>query len=141
MAVSGIKLDPLCIEEFNNMKLKHKYRYIIFKLSDDHKSITIDKLGAKDETFDDFLQYMKEVKDKSDCRYATYDVEYDVSGALREKIVFILWAPDDSNPKKKMLYSSSQEALKKPLEGISGKALQANDLGDLTWEALRSKCD
>ena len=45
--MSGIKLDPLCIEEFNNMKLKHKYRYIIFKLSDDHKSIVIDKLGAK----------------------------------------------------------------------------------------------
>lgn len=45
--MSGIKLDPVCVDEFNGMKLKHKYRYIIFKLSDDMKHIVIDKLGAK----------------------------------------------------------------------------------------------
>lgn len=141
MAVSGIKLDPVCIDEFNSMKLKHKYRYIIFKLSDDLKHIVIDKIGAKNDTFESFQQYLKQVKEAGDCRYATYDVEYEVSGAIREKIVFILWAPDESNPKKKMLYSSSQDALKKPLEGLAGKSLQANDVSDLTWESLLSKCE
>ena len=43
--------------------------------------------------------------------------------AKKEKLFMILWCPDDAKVKKKMLYSSSFEALKKALVGI-GKYIQ-----------------
>ena len=44
--------------------MKRKHRYIIYKLNDDHSEIILDKVGARDSTFD----AMKEDIPKSSSR-------------------------------------------------------------------------
>ena len=44
---SGVKVHEDCKTEFDNMKLKHAYKYVIFRLSDDLKSIIVDSCGDK----------------------------------------------------------------------------------------------
>ena len=59
-----------------------------------------------------------------DCRYGLFDFEYEhqcegtTEKTKKEKLVLMSWCPDTAKIKKKMLYSSSFDALKKCLVGI-----------------------
>lgn len=46
---SGVKVAEDCVTVFNEIKLKHTKRYIIYKIQD-KKQIVIEKEGAKEET-------------------------------------------------------------------------------------------
>ena len=47
------------------MRLKRTHRYIIYRVNDDKTAVEIEKLGARDETFESF----KESMPKDACRY------------------------------------------------------------------------
>ena len=59
-----------------------------------------------------------------DCRYGVYDFEYQhqcqgtSEKTMKEKLLLMSWCPDTARIKKKMLYSSSFDALKKCLVGV-----------------------
>ena len=61
---------------------------------------------------------------ESECRYGLYDMEYEhqCQGATevshKQKLFLMAWCPDTAKIKKKMLYSSSFDALKKSLVGV-----------------------
>ncbi|KAL2890216.1 Cofilin [Ceratocystis lukuohia] len=125
---------------YNELKLNKKYKYIIFKLSDDNKQIVVDEASEKDdwETFRNKLMNST-TKSKSGAvgkgpRYAVYDFQYTLASGEgeRNKLAFIAWSPDDAGVMAKMVYASSKEALKRSLNGVAVE-LQANDSDDIEF--------
>lgn len=114
------------------MKLKKSFRYIIYKLSDDHKTITV----AKAVENGDYDQFVAELP-ANECRYAVYDFEYQISETegQRNKICFYVWAPDTAKIKQKMIYASSKDALRKKLVGVATE-VQGTDLSEVSYETV-----
>lgn len=131
---SGVAVNDECKTAFQDIKLGHKHRYVIYNLTDDLKQIKVEKLAEPSATYDDFLADMKKAEENDQCRFAVFDAEFNSKdGVLRNKIVFFMWSPERAKIKQKMVYASSKDALKKALgEGIA-REIQANDHGDLTW--------
>jgi hypothetical protein len=133
---SGVAVQPDCITTFNDIKLGHKFRYIVYSLTDDLTQIRVLKTAPPAAVYDDFVEDLKEAETLRQCRYGIFDAQYQLSdGQQRTKLVFFLWSPEDATVKQKMLYTSSKDALKKSLRGI-GKEIQACDYGDLAWSSV-----
>jgi cofilin len=70
------------------MKIRSAYQYIVFKITDDKKSIVVEEKGAKGASFADFTSKLPD----GDCRYAILDVEINTkSGATTNKLIFVAW--------------------------------------------------
>jgi len=132
---SGVQVNPDCLTEFAEMKIRSKYKYIIFKITDDKKFIEIETKGEKDATFEDFCKCLPD----GSCRYGVLDVEISTkSGATTNKLIFVAWSDDNASVKPKMLYASSKDALKKGLSGINDE-YQATERGDLDESEIKKK--
>jgi cofilin len=130
---SGVTVHPQCVPTFNDLKIGHKYRYIVYSLTDDLKQIHVLKTAPPSATYDDFVEDLREAEQQKQGRYGVYDAEYKLKdGQSRQKIVFFLWSPDTAQIKQKMLYTSSKEYIRKALVGI-GKEVQACDYEELEW--------
>ena len=118
------------------LKLRKKYRYVIYKLNDDLTSIVIEKKVESCDKYEDFIGELPE----NDCRYAVYDFEYEKSPGegMRNKICFIVWVPDTSKVRQKMLYASSKDAIRKKLAGIATE-VQATDMSEVSYDAILEK--
>jgi cofilin len=125
MSVSGVTIEDDCVKSFNEMKIRHDKRYIIYRITDDQTKICIDKVGDKSETYEDFR---RQLLDADGPRYAIVDYEFKKAetGLVQDKLIFVFWCPDTSKIKMKMLYASSKDSLVKPLNGLA-KIIQAND--------------
>jgi len=129
-------VNPECVTAYNDIKLGHKYRYIIYALTDDLKEIRVLKTAAPSSTYDNFIEEMVDSQEKRQCRYGIYDAVYKLKdGQNRTKLVFILWSPEEATVKQKMVYTSSKDALKRALVGV-GKEMQATDQAELAWETV-----
>lgn len=114
--------------------MKKKYKFVLYKLSDDNASIVLEK-SAEAGTYDEFVSSLP----KGECRYAVYDFEFEKPGeGQRNKICFIAWSPDSSKIKSKMLYASSKDALRKKLVGVSTE-IQATDLSEIAYDVVLDK--
>ena len=125
MSVSGVTIEDECVKCFNDMKIRHDKRYIIYRITDDQTKICVDKVGDKTETYEDFRRQLLEADGP---RYAIVDYEFKKveTGQVQDKLIFVFWCPDTSKIKMKMVYASSKDSLVKPLNGIA-KIIQAND--------------
>jgi cofilin len=73
---------------YQELKLKKKYKYIIFGLSPDNTEIVKLKTAATSADYEDFVEELPE----NECRWAVFDLEFrNEEGSLRNKIVFIHW--------------------------------------------------
>ena len=109
-----MQCEPECVSEFEQMKIRSAYSYIVFKITDDKKFITIDCKGEKGASFEEFCSKLPD----GECRYAVLDVEINTkSGATTNKLIFVAWSDDNASIKPKMLYASSKDAIKKALTG------------------------
>jgi len=133
-----------CVTAYNDLKLNKKYKYVIYKLSDDNKEIVVETTGTPDDDYESFREALINAKTKSKSgavgkgpRYAVYDFEYQLASGegTRSKITFIAWSPDDAGIMAKMVYASSKEALKRALNGIATE-LQANDTDDIEYDTV-----
>lgn len=84
-----------CIEAFNDLKLKKKYQYVIYKLSDDMNQVEVEKTAPaaanKAEAEADYKAFVASLP-KDQCRYAVYDFYYETAGeGERNKILFYTW--------------------------------------------------
>ena len=131
---SGITPDDECVERFNELKLGHKYRYIVFRITDDYTTIKVEKTAEPSASYDDFVNELPE----NECRYCIFDYEYEDDGRKQNKILFVVWAPDTARVKAKMLVASSKDAFKKVLVGI-GCEVQATDLAEVDEQAVKDK--
>ncbi|KAI1139723.1 hypothetical protein F5Y05DRAFT_330940 [Hypoxylon sp. FL0543] len=111
MSQSGATVSQECITAFNDLKLAKKYKYIIFKLSDDNREIVVEEASA-DKDWEAFREKLVKATTKSKTgavgkgpRYAVYDFEYSLASGegSRNKITFIAWSPDDANVMAKMV--------------------------------------
>lgn len=134
---SGVSVANECIDAFHEIKLGHKYKYIVYRLSSDLKEVVVCKKAELTETYEDFLTYIRNLEDT--CFYAVYDFDYVINDMPRQKLVFFLCAPDNATPKEKMLYTSSKSAFRKKLIGICVD-VQANDFSDFDFNDIVTKC-
>eukprot|EP01121_Diplochlamys_sp_Union-15-3_P009153 TRINITY_DN2475_c0_g1_i1.p1 TRINITY_DN2475_c0_g1~~TRINITY_DN2475_c0_g1_i1.p1 ORF type:complete len:162 (-),score=34.67 TRINITY_DN2475_c0_g1_i1:46-474(-) len=133
---TGVEINDKCIAEFNDFKLKKKHRFIIFRVSDDLKSVVIEKTAEISKTYSDFIKELP----KDDCRYAVFNFQYDQGAeGQRSKVIFLLWAPEGSKIKHKMVYAGTKDALKKALEGLQIE-IQGTDLSEISEEEVLAKC-
>jgi len=132
---SGVGVADDCLSVFQDLKLKKKYRYIIYKLSDNNSTIVIEKTVEQAE-YDDFVADLP----PNDCRYAIFDFTFEKGDGegTRHKICFYVWAPETSKVKQKMLYAASKDALRKKLVGVSTE-IQATDLSEVAHEVVLEK--
>nr|XP_019011847.1 cofilin [Kwoniella pini CBS 10737]OCF50628.1 cofilin [Kwoniella pini CBS 10737] len=124
-----------CLEKFQELKTGKKLSYVIYGLTEDKKSITVLK-SSEEKDFDAFVNELPE----KECRWAVYDFEFTLPGGegIRNKLVFVVWSPDDANVKNKMMFASSKDALRRRLEGIHIE-IQATDFSEITKDAILEK--
>merc|ERR1711887_76450 len=139
MAMSGVKLTQACMDVYNDIQKAKKYRYAIFHIK--NGEIDVEKKAPLENTYKQFLDDLQQ-KDgaKDDCRFAVYDYVYSFSpeGAEaqnKSKIFLLCWCPDSSAIKKKMLYSSSFDTLKRAFVGVH-KVIQANGQDEVEQTAV-----
>jgi len=131
---SGVAVNDQCLEVFQELKLRKKYKFIIFKLSDNNTEIVVEKTSETGD-YADFLSQLPQ----DEPRYAINDFEYEKPGeGLRSKIVFYSWTPDTSKVRAKMLYASSKDALRRNLVGVAIE-VQGTDLDEVDEEAVLEK--
>jgi len=155
MAHSGIKLDENAMADFQNMKTPKKgsgipSKILYFKITspptkEEKEKIVCEKgrgyFGVEGDSasgcFGEFLKDLAEVY-KEEPVYVIYDLPYPTkTGMTNNKIILISWSPDNAPVKKKMLFASTKDYLKRSLEGVA-KEFQASDLDDLVYEKLCS---
>ncbi|EGS23898.1 uncharacterized protein CTHT_0006070 [Thermochaetoides thermophila DSM 1495] len=144
MSHSGATVNAECITAYNELKLNKKYKYVIFKLTDDNKEIVVESTSEDGPEYEDFRKKLINATTKSKTgaigkgpRYAVYDVQYELASGegTRNKITFLSWSPDDAGIMAKMVYASSKDALKRALPGLAAE-VQANDPDDIEYESL-----
>jgi cofilin len=131
---SGVAVSEEVLQKFQELKLGHSLRYALFKLSADQSQIVVDITAPPSANYADFVKALP----ANDCRYAVFDFEYDADGGTRNKILFVVWAPDSAKIKAKMLYASSKDAVRKKLVGV-GVEIQATDLAEIDRESVLEK--
>eukprot|EP00842_Homolaphlyctis_polyrhiza_P003869 jgi/Hompol1/4483/HPOL_003650-RA len=118
-ASSGVTVNDAAIEAYQELKIKRKYRYIIFKISDDNKQIVIDKAVEKAE-YEQFVTSLP----ADGCRYAVYDFEFESAGG--------------DGQRHKLLFYICKDALRKKLDGVYTE-IQCTDLSEVSHEAVLDK--
>ena len=122
--------------------------------------------GDRESSYESFLEKLKIVNGaEKECRYGLFDFEYThqcqgtqevslrhmvffflwsffskpdwIVQGKKEKLFLMSWCPDDAKVKKKMLYSSSFDALKKALVGVA-KYIQVRDRNK-SYRGMRAK--
>merc|ERR1712106_574426 len=130
---SGVAVSDECKTYFEDIKKAKKYRFVVFYIKEE-KSIVVESVGDRDSSYDDYLNDLQKGGD-GECRYGLYDYEYEhqcqgtTESSKKQKLFLMAWCPDSAKIKKKMLYSSSFDALKKSLVGVH-KFIQATDLSE-----------
>jgi len=123
--MSAVPVEDVCVESFNEMKLKHNKRYIIYKI--ENEKIVIECEADNKATYEEFVKALPE----DEPRYAAVDFEYSTDdGRPQSKLIFVLWSPDNGAVKKKMIYAASKDNIKRKLVGCT-KELQANDASEV----------
>jgi cofilin len=141
--MSGVRLDEACKVKYDEVQKKHMHRYVTFHIKDD-KEIVVDKVGERSATFNDFVDAVKQKDGNSeDCRYAILDYEFTLEAqgteaSQRDAILLFMYCPETARIKKKMIYSSSFDTVKRAFNGIK-KAININDESDLNEEFVKEK--
>eukprot|EP00163_Fabomonas_tropica_P012295 TRINITY_DN23554_c0_g1_i1.p1 TRINITY_DN23554_c0_g1~~TRINITY_DN23554_c0_g1_i1.p1 ORF type:complete len:140 (-),score=47.73 TRINITY_DN23554_c0_g1_i1:242-661(-) len=130
---TGIAVNDDCVNEFNELKLRHSSRFVIYRISEDMSEVIVEHKAPPETSYDDFVAKLPQ----DDCRYAVYDFEYDApdGSGKRNKILFIVWSPDTARIKSKMVYASTVSAVKRGLVGIA-REVQATDASEIAHESL-----
>jgi len=142
---SGVKIDPQCKKDYDDMHQRKMYSYLIFRISDDDTTIIVEKKGQKGAPYSEFAESIRTSlgSEGKECRYGCVDVEFTVqrqgaeSASYIKKVVFFQICPDDAPVRKRMLYASSVRGLKSSLGLESLMQIQASDMSDLDEKAIK----
>lgn len=93
-------MDKQVDSTYNEIKLGHQHRFVIYKLNDAMTEIVVQETAPPSQTYADFLAKMPKVRlnhayvsyRQNDCRYGVVDFSYQESdGSDRSKLVFVVW--------------------------------------------------
>lgn len=89
---------------YQELKLRKRFRYIVYKLNDDNTSVVISRMEERPASAsasgdgmgkakEDYARFVSENLPEDDCRYAVYDFEFEKSPGegVRNKICFVVW--------------------------------------------------
>lgn len=111
-----MEVSQSCFDLFQEIKIRKKHRYVIFKIED--WELQIVKIGDRNASFENFLADLP----FSDCRFAVYDHERmknDQYGARKaEKVFLVTWQPVPAPTHLKMLYSTERRTLSAVFTGV-----------------------
>ena len=119
------------------MKLKHDTKYMLCKINREAGEIQLHKRVAEGAGQATYEQFVAELPPKEGM-YTIYDFDYEIEGGKRNKLMFIVWAPDDAPIKEKMLYASSKDGLKKKIVGIQWE-VQGTDYEEVEFAEIVNK--
>ncbi|XP_078676201.1 uncharacterized protein LOC144913396 [Branchiostoma floridae x Branchiostoma belcheri] len=129
---SGIKVTDEVVKAYDEVKLKHMFKYVTFRVADNETEIIVES-KQKESTWEEFQASLPD----KEPRWSVYDFDYkNREGQDRNKLILVKWCPDDVGIKKKMMHSSSSDSLAKKCKGV---AVQANDRSDLNYNEVRDK--
>jgi len=83
---SGVGVSADCLTQYQELKLKKKLKFIIFKLNDTNTEIIVDKTSTESD-YEQFLENLPE----DQPRWAVYDFEYTKGEGKRNKLTFYSW--------------------------------------------------
>jgi len=137
---SGVQLAPDVKVKYDEIKSKKIHRYMILEIKEGR--ICIEKIGSKDTNYADFLEDIMACGPQ-DCRYGVFDYPYEhkcegTSSAPKQKLLLMSWCPDTATIKKKMVYASSLEVMKKLCAG-NITHVQATDTSEAAAEEVEEK--
>ncbi|MEU7148693.1 actin depolymerization factor/cofilin-like domain-containing protein [Streptomyces sp. NPDC045456] len=131
---SGIAVNDGCLQAFQEMKLDKRHKYVVFNLNRDNTEIIVEKVSTSTD-YDDFIADLPE----TECRWAVYNFEFEKEGAgKREKLTFVSWSPDTAKTKQKMLFASSEDALRRSLVGIAVD-IHGTEVSEVAYESVLDK--
>lgn len=88
LQASGVGVNDAVVSAFQEMKLGHKYRYVIYALNDASTEVTVLKTAPPETPYDEFIVDLP----PNECRYAVHDFVYETKdGGKRNKLAFIVW--------------------------------------------------
>ena len=101
------------------------------KANETKDGVEIEKLGGRNETFDEF----KESMPKNNSRWAVYDLEWAADdGRKLSKLLFILFAPDDNTDKaERFVVTCNKDSMKSKMSECN-RDFQINSWDDLNEE-------
>ena len=86
MQSSGVAVADECITSFQDL-MKRKHKYVVYGLNPKFTDVVVLKT-SEDPDYEAFLKEFP----SDQCRWAVYDLEYDVEdGGKRNKVVFVYW--------------------------------------------------
>ena len=131
-SISGIQVSQKAVDTFEEMKHSRKYRYIVFDIDYTAGLVVLKETGAYDSEYDEFTECLPD----ADCRFAIYDYDYTNDDGLKfNKFVFVMWSPDISPLKTKMMYASTKEYFRDCLDG-TGIEVQATDISEIDADSM-----
>ncbi|KAK8949938.1 Actin-depolymerizing factor 7 [Platanthera guangdongensis] len=134
-SASGMAVNDECKLKFLELKAKRTYRFIIYKIDEKSKQVTVENVGEPSLNYEDFTANLP----ANECRYAVFDFDFFTEENVpKSKIFFIAWSPDTSKVRSKMLYASSKERFKRELDGIQVE-LQATDPSEIHLDVIKEK--
>lgn len=155
--MSGIKVNPDCITEFNDFKVrclaiflfyssltflslfqmgKSNAKYLVFAITADLKEINIERKGADGESWDAMTHSLP----ADSPRYVVCHYHWDMGvDGKRSKLVFMHWSPPNSPLKMKMIYAATKPSFKQTLTGLQVD-VQADSIAELSSERVQEQC-
>ena len=107
------KISAQCQERFQELKLRRKHRYIVFKMGEEE--IEVEVVGVRNETYDQFTKKLP----YSECRFAVFDQDYKThDGRPASKLWFVSWFPNSSTTHMKMAYAAAKGKFRETLLGV-----------------------
>eukprot|EP01052_Picozoa_sp_SAG31_P039595 SAG31_NODE_5520_length_2482_cov_1.771297_1_plen_133_part_00 len=125
------------------MKTKKSSSCIIYSITDDNKSVEcIEKLPPSGDCKADWEVFRGKLNGDYASKpvYAAFDFSWEAEdGHTASKLLFVTWVPEGASIKKKMLTTSTKDAVKRALIGV-GQDFQCTDSSENTYEEALDKC-
>jgi cofilin len=134
---SGIKPDEEVLAEFNQLKKEFKLKTMIFEINAEDSKLQCVFKGDKNFSYKDLFDKLP----ADEPRYIAYDFDYSTNEnppRKTNKLILILWCPQDASSKKKFLYSSSVAEIATTLGSIQ-KTFQVDDFAGMDYDEIRNQ--
>eukprot|EP01105_Mastigella_eilhardi_P021458 TRINITY_DN5193_c0_g5_i1.p2 TRINITY_DN5193_c0_g5~~TRINITY_DN5193_c0_g5_i1.p2 ORF type:complete len:145 (-),score=54.11 TRINITY_DN5193_c0_g5_i1:263-697(-) len=129
MAMTGVKLGDKVVSTFNEMKLRQSSRFLVLQIKD-FAEVVVEKSAARTgDCRADWAAFVAALP-HDDCRYGVFEFDFvkEEGEGNRSRIIFVLWSPEGSKVKARMVYAATWKSVRASLLGV-GHELQANAAG------------
>mmetsp|Transcript_7040 Transcript_7040/g.18865 ORF Transcript_7040/g.18865 Transcript_7040/m.18865 type:complete len:145 (+) Transcript_7040:57-491(+) len=141
---SNINVGEELQETFEKLVHKKTCRAAIGKINAAFTEVELERTMEPVEDSADHPAAWKEMVEslpENDCRYIVYDFKWKISETItKSKVILILWSPEASRVRNKMIYASSQECLLNVMPDVN-RQIQATDEDEIDFNAVLKRIE